>query len=76
MAQRKPYNPNTKYGRRKMREEAYKWKASLPPEERAKVESQEFFFGLIILIIIGLIIFAIGGSEALMRWLSGKAAFK
>ena len=64
MAQRKPYNPNTKYGRKKMREEHVQWKASLPPEERRAMEFNSCLLtGLVILIIL-IIIYAVGGESA------------
>ena len=34
MAQRKPYNPNTAYGRRKLREQAQRHYNNLPPDEK------------------------------------------
>ena len=39
MAQRKPYNLNTKYGRRKLRKEAARHAESLSPEERREHDS-------------------------------------
>ncbi|OJW42844.1 MAG: hypothetical protein BGO56_12460 [Sphingobacteriales bacterium 48-107] len=74
MTQRKPYNPNTAYGRRKRREEHQRWKNSLPPEERAKFEADTNFWGCLIvvfIIIIALVIgFATGNEERVFKWLS------
>ncbi|WP_162915339.1 hypothetical protein [Paraflavitalea soli] len=38
MPPRKPYNPNTAYGRRKRREEAQKYYDSLPPEKQREID--------------------------------------
>lgn len=74
MTQRKPYNPNTAYGRRKRREEHQQWKNSLPPGERAKFEADTNFWGCLIvvfIIIIALVIgFATGNEERVFKWLS------
>jgi hypothetical protein len=70
MPQRKPYNPNTAYGRKKLSEENAEWKANLPPEERAKVESFSFFSVLLIVGVIILIIYLFSGSEGVMKWAS------
>lgn len=74
MSQRKPYNPNTAYGRRKMREASQQYRASLPPEERKKLENQTQLWGCIIVVVIAIIVLLIGvatGNEkGALRWLS------
>lgn len=70
MGQRKPYNPNTKYGRKKLREEYYARRANMSDEERFENDSFSCLFTAIILIVIGALIFFIGGSESLLKWLT------
>ncbi|MDF2379833.1 hypothetical protein JMG10_00035 [Nostoc ellipsosporum NOK] len=74
MAQRKPYNPNTAYGRRKRREEHQNWKNNLSPEERAKFETDVNTWGCLIVLIIAVLVLVIGaltGNEkAALKWLS------
>lgn len=72
MAQRKPYNPNTKYGRRKLREDHYRRVENMTDEERSKLEANTFGCMLLFLIIGGLIVFLLFGGDGLMRWLGGK----
>lgn len=68
--QRKPYNPNTKYGRRKRREQALQTYNSLSPEKKAEWDLMGCIIMLIILVVIGGLIFFISGPEALAKWLS------
>lgn len=72
MPQRKPYSPNTQYGRRKLNEQHEKWKQSLPKQERKKLESNALLFSIGVFVAICLLILAIAGPDTLMRWLSGK----
>ena len=67
MAKRAP-NPNTAYGRKRLREEYYQHKASLSPEERANQNTNEAIFYIIIIAIIAFIIFLVGGSDAVASW--------
>jgi len=72
MRQYKQYNPNTKYGRRKMREQAYNNIANYTPEEKEEYNKIKFGMGLtffVIFIIICVLIFVIAGPEALIKWL-------
>jgi hypothetical protein len=72
MRQYKEYNPNTKYGRRKMREQAYNNIANYTPEEKEEYNKIKFGLGLAffaIFIIICILIFFIAGPEALIKWL-------
>ena len=72
MAQRKPYNPNTKYGRRKLREDHYRRVTNMTDDERSKLEANSFGCLLLFIIIGGLIVFFLFGGDGLMRWLGGK----
>lgn len=68
----KQYNPNTKYGRRKMREQAYNNIANYTPEEKAEYNKIQFGMGLVffvIFIIVCVLIVVISGPEALISWL-------
>jgi hypothetical protein len=67
---KKAANPNTAYGRKRLREEYYQHKASLSPEERANQNTNEAIFYIIIVAIIAFIIFLIGGSGAVLKWFS------
>ena len=70
MAQRKPYNPNTAYGRKKLREEAARNYANSTPEEKRQADN----LGCIILGVIVLIVFIIfaatGNIEGFFKWAS------
>lgn len=74
MAQRKPYNPNTPYGRRKIREEHQRWRESLPPEEREKLEQDTKIWGCLIAVIVIVVVliigYATGNEKAAWKWLS------
>jgi len=68
--QRKPYNPNTAYGRKKLREQADETYARLSPGEKVEVDSWKFgcIFAIIALaIIIGLLTGNVSGA---LKWLS------
>jgi hypothetical protein len=70
--QRKPYNPNTKYGRRKMREQAYQNIKSYSAEERKQYDQIRagcIIASIIAMIILGIIIYSVSGSEGLRKWL-------
>ncbi|MBW8327428.1 MAG: hypothetical protein K0M50_21870 [Prolixibacteraceae bacterium] len=73
MRQYKQYNPNTKYGRRKMREQAYNNIANYTPEEKDEYNKIKFGVGLTLFfffIILCVLIFVIAGPEALIKWLT------
>jgi len=64
MAQRKPYNYNTSYGRRKIREQGQKYYDELPPEEK----STHNLLATLIIVIICIIIFLILGAGGFLKW--------
>lgn len=70
MGPKKPYNPNTAYGRRKLREQAAQNYANMTPQQKQEHDSTKFWIMLIILIVVGGLIFLIGGTGALLKWLS------
>jgi hypothetical protein len=70
MPQRKPYNPNTAYGRKKMREEYQAHFNSLPTEEQEKIESDKTLLYLVIVVVFALIAYLVGGSQGLVKWFS------
>lgn len=74
MAQRKPYNPNTAYGRRKLREEAQRNYENMTPEQKAEVDSYKTGCMLIfiVIVIVGVIIYITltGDTKGALRWLS------
>lgn len=67
---RKEYNPNTKYGRKKLREQAREEYERMTPEEKEKHNTFGCITTFIILIIICGIIFIFSGSEGLLKWLT------
>ncbi len=74
MAQRKTYNPNTAYGRRKLREQAQRNYENATPEQRAEIDQWKTgcYLVFIVLVIIGVIIYiaATGDTKGALRWLS------
>lgn len=70
MGQKKPYNSNTAYGRRKLREQTEQNYANMTPQEQQEHDRTKFWVILIILIVVGGLIFLIGGLGALTKWLS------
>jgi Co/Zn/Cd efflux system component len=65
---KRPANPNTAYGRKRLRDEYYQHKASLSPEERANQNTNEVIIYIIIVAIVAFIVFLIGGSGAALKW--------
>ena len=70
MAQKKPYNPNTAYGRRKLREQAAQNYSNMTPQQQKDYDSTKLWVILVLIIIVGGLILLIGGSGALTKWLS------
>lgn len=66
MAQRKPYNMNTAYGRRKAREQARETYDNLPPDKKNDWDAAAI---VIIVIVIILAIILLGPKDA-AKWLS------
>lgn len=80
MAQRKPYNPHTAYGRRKIREQQdrerqERWDKMTPAErvehekEMNKIKFQVGLFFFVLFIIVSALIILIGGFDAWIKWL-------
>jgi hypothetical protein len=74
MPQRKPYNPNTAYGRRKLREEAQRNYENMTPEQKAEVDTYKTGCMLIyiVVVIVAVIIYVAitGDTKGALRWLS------
>jgi hypothetical protein len=65
----KQYNLNTKYGRKKAREQAAQNYANMTPKEKANYDSIGCVFALIIIGIMFIIILASGGGcKDLLKW--------
>jgi len=65
----KQYNLNTKYGRKKAREQAAQNYANMTPEEKANHDSVGCVFALVVIAIMTIIIFASGGGLSdLLKW--------
>lgn len=70
MGQRKPYNPNTAYGRRKLREEAQRNYENLPPEQKAEVDAWRWGCLLIVIIIVILYAVITGDWKGAGKWMT------
>jgi hypothetical protein len=71
MPQRRPYNPNSKYGRQKLREQAHYNYVNGTSEYRKDIDNigaAVWAVIIIILIIVGVIIYSISGVEGLRKW--------
>lgn len=72
MPQRKPYNPYTKYGKRKIREQAQIEYNNYTPEEKQEFDKTNFGCNVLLFVIfisICIVIFLVSGPEALIKWL-------
>lgn len=67
---KKEYNPNTKYGRKKLREQARQEYEEMSPKEKEEHNTAVFFLTLIFIIIFGGIAYMAGGLEGLLKWLT------
>jgi hypothetical protein len=66
------YNPHTKYGRKKAREQAYNNISNYTQEEKNEFNKTKLgcnFVIFIVCIIVCILILVISGPEALIRWL-------
>lgn len=70
MAPRKPYNPNTAYGRRKRREEAQKNYDHLSPKQQQEVDFWKMGCLIVIVIVVLIIGYFSGNMKGAMKWLS------
>jgi len=67
----KQYNLNTKYGRKKAREQAAQNYDNMTPEQKAEHDSVGCVFALVIIGIVTIIMFATGGGcNGLLKWAS------
>lgn len=71
MTKKKEYNLNTKYGRRKAREQAYENYQNLTPEEKQEHDSYGcMLFAVIIGIVVIIILASGGGTSDILKWFS------
>jgi hypothetical protein len=73
MAQRRSYNPNTKYGRKKMRDQAAYNISQYTPEQKADYNNIAGWFWFILLVIVGIVIaimVSTGHEKEAAKWLS------
>ncbi|MBE8714406.1 hypothetical protein [Sphingobacterium hungaricum] len=75
MVQRKPYNPHTKYGRRKLQEQHNKRMAEMPKEERDEINGMTGGCFLLFIVVGGIIVYLLFGGEGLLKWLGGKRPY-
>jgi hypothetical protein len=65
---KRPANPNTKYGRKRLRDEYYERKASMNPEQQSnQTKNETILFVIVVVVIVG-ILFLFGGLEAVSKW--------
>ena len=70
LAQKKPYNPNTSYGRKKLREQAQNTYDNLPPKQKKEWDSNKAIVIVLIVVVIFIIFLATGNSSGFLKWLS------
>ncbi len=68
--EKKPANPNTAYGRKRLREEHAKWRSQASPQEIQEEKSTSILIWLIVVGVCLLIAFLLGGSNGALRWLT------
>lgn len=66
MGQKKPYNPNTAYGRRKLREQSQKYYDELPQDKK----NEHDLLKIVIVIIICIVMFLLLGAKDFLKWAS------
>ena len=67
MPPRKPYNPNSAYGRRKLREQAEEYRQNLPEDQKQDFDATKIIILLVILVIAIIVVMAGGNSKWLTR---------
>jgi len=70
MPQRKPYNPNTSYGRKKLREEAERNRQEMSPEEKKSHDGCVALVFVGILVLVLLYILLTGDTKGAANWLT------
>lgn len=70
MTQRKPYNPNTAYGRKKLREQSKRYYDELPQDEKDDFDLMKIFIILAIVIVAFLIGYFTNNMKGALKWLS------
>ncbi|MGV8131406.1 MAG: hypothetical protein ACP5N7_04895 [Candidatus Pacearchaeota archaeon] len=71
MAQ-KHYNPNTKYGRKKMRQQSLNNIANYTPEEKAEYQKTMmgcYVFIIVFVVFVFILIYYFAGEKAALKWL-------
>jgi hypothetical protein len=70
MGRKRPPNPNTKYGRKRMRQETAEWKANLSPAEQRQVDFNGCIFYILVVLAIMAIIYFFSGSDGVVKWIT------
>lgn len=68
--QKKPYNPNTTYGRRKLREQSQEYYNNLPDDKKENFDNVKFIIVVIIIGIVLLYVFLTGDTKSASKWIS------
>lgn len=71
MAKRPP-NPHTQYGRKRILNEARQYNKSITPRQKQEAESFAYILVIGLVVVILLFLFAIGGTDAVLWWLKPK----
>jgi uncharacterized integral membrane protein len=71
MAKRPP-NPHTSYGRKRISNEARAYNKTLTPKEREDANLLGFIMIGGLLVVILIFLFAIGGTDAILDWIKPK----
>lgn len=70
MPQRKPYNPNSNYGRKKLREQAAEEFEKLTPAQKADRQAKGVLIFIIILAVVFLLFWLTGNPQGFVKWMS------
>lgn len=68
--QRKPYNPNTPYGRKKLREQAQEEYENMTPDEQSESRKNTLILFIVVTIIGIVLAYVFGGSKGVEKWLT------